>query len=62
MNILASLDREEIEVLMDHYAGKIGQGSDAESDRACRRIEQFQRMLAPDLTSTEWQPAQELAA
>lgn len=62
MNIFCSLDREEIEVLMDHHAGKIGQGDEAMSDRACKRIHQLQRMLNPDLTPSEWQPAMELVA
>ena len=62
MNTFLSLDRDEIEALMDHHAGKIGQGDEAASDRACKRIQQLQRMLTPDLTSPEWEPAQELAA
>lgn len=62
MNILVSLDHEEIEALMDLHAGKIGQGDEAASDRACKRIAQLQRMLTPDLTSPEWVPAQERAA
>lgn len=43
MNVLLSLDREEIEVLMDHHAGKIGQVDEAECDRAMKRIEQLER-------------------
>ena len=62
MNIFLSLDREEIEALMDFHADKIGKGDEAQSDRACKRIHQLERLLSPDLTSTEWQPAQELVA
>jgi hypothetical protein len=43
MNYLISLDDEEINVLQDYYAGKIGHVDDAECERAMKRIEQFER-------------------
>jgi hypothetical protein len=48
MNVLLSLDREEIEVLMDHHAGKIGQVDDAECERVMKRIDQLSRTVQPD--------------
>jgi hypothetical protein len=48
MNVLLSLDREEIEVLMDHHAGKIGQVDDAECERVMKRIDQLSRAIQPD--------------
>ena len=44
MNVLLSLDLEEIDALMDFHAGKIGNGDEAASDRACKRIEQLERV------------------
>lgn len=43
MNPLISLDDEELEVLQEHHAGKIGHVDDAECDRAMKRIEQLER-------------------
>lgn len=43
MNALVSLTDEEINVLQDHHAGKIGHVDDAECDRAMKRIEQLER-------------------
>lgn len=57
MNVFLSLDPEEVEVLMDYHAGKIGQVDEDACDRACKRIHQLQRTLAPELTSPEWEPA-----
>lgn len=48
MNVLLNLAPEEVEALADWWAGKIGQGSEAESDRACARIEQLHRLTAPE--------------
>jgi len=43
MNPLLALDDEEIGVLQDHHAGKIGHVDDAECERAMKRIEQLER-------------------
>jgi hypothetical protein len=48
MNILTMLWPEELKVLMDHHADTIGHGDEAASDRACARIEELQRLSAPE--------------
>jgi hypothetical protein len=46
MNPFLSLTDEEINVLQDHHAGKIGQVEDSECDQAMKRIEQLERCKA----------------
>lgn len=43
MNVLLSLDPEEIEALINFHADKIGHVDDAACDRAMKRIEQLER-------------------
>lgn len=48
MSTLLSLAPEEVEALADWWAAKIGQGSEAESDMASKRIAQLKRLAAPE--------------
>jgi hypothetical protein len=60
LNILLMLWPEEVKVLMDHHADTIGQGDEAASDRACARIEELQRLTAPERRySIEAEPEQQ---
>lgn len=43
MNVLISLDPEEIEALIDFHADKIGHVDEAACDRSMKRIEQLER-------------------
>lgn len=61
MTKLLSLAPDEIDVLIDWWAERIGHGDEHGADIACARIQQLEAAKTPDPGSDEFQPAEVLA-
>lgn len=46
MNVLIALNDDEIHVLQDWWAERIGQGDEVDADHAIKRINQLERALS----------------